>query len=149
MRFHPGLTGLKECTFISCVVISQIVIEHTLAGLLNFFGRTDLEGAGFRKLAEEALSDGHISQKEFDDLNQLRRLRNPYSHSKPIMHRSCIMRRAAETGSHPLELFKEDAKTALAIVATLLSRRPFSLPDQEGSNETASTEPGGPADGGS
>ncbi len=55
--------------YVSCVIVSQIVIEHIIAGLLNLFDGTDLEGAGFQKLAEEALANGHISQEESDDLN--------------------------------------------------------------------------------
>jgi hypothetical protein len=78
--------------YISCVVISQIVIEHILAGLLNMFDRTDLEGAGFQKLTQAAFADGYISQEEFAGLNQLRQLRNPYTHSRPIMHQTCFIR---------------------------------------------------------
>jgi hypothetical protein len=133
--------------YVSCVVVSQIVIEHILAGLFNLSNRSDLEGAGFQKLTKEAIADGYISQREFDDLDRLRRLRNPYTHSRPIMHPRCVMRRAVETGDHPLELFKQDAETALAVVAALLSRRPFPFSDEKHSDERAGIEPGAPADG--
>jgi hypothetical protein len=35
--------------FISCVVVAQIVIEHTLARMLSLAGRNDLERASFQK----------------------------------------------------------------------------------------------------
>jgi hypothetical protein len=114
--------------------VSQIVIEHILAGLFDMFNRPDMEGAGFQKLTEAALLDGYISQEEFDGLDQLRRLRNPYTHSKPIMHETCIIRRSAETGFHPTELFQRDAEAALAVVSRLLSRHPFSFPDDKASD---------------
>jgi hypothetical protein len=127
--------------YVSCVVVSQIIIEHVLAGLFEMANRADLEGAGFQKLTEEALADGYISQEEFDGLDQLRRLRNPYTHSKPIMHQSCFIRRAAETGNRPGELFKQDAETALAVVSRLLSRYPFSLSDEAAPDEGQDAEP--------
>lgn len=116
--------------YISCVVVSQVVIEHVLAGLFEMAGRTDLEGAGFQKLTKEALAAGFISQVESDGLDHLRQLRNPYAHSKPVMHQSCFIRRAAETGSPPSELFKQDAETSLAVISRLLSRYPFSMSDE-------------------
>jgi hypothetical protein len=116
--------------YVSCVVVSQIVIEHILAGLFEMFGRQGMDGAGFQRLVEAALHDGFISQDEYASLDQLRRLRNPYTHSKPIMHETGFIRRSAETGSHPEELFQQDAELALTAVSRLLKRRPFSFPDE-------------------
>lgn len=121
--------------YISTVVVSQIVVEHILAGIFDLVGRTDMQGVGFQKLTEQALVDGYISEQEHSDLNRLRQLRNPYSHSKPMMHETCFMRRAAETDNHHVELFKQDAEAALTIIARILSRQPFSFesepPDAE------------------
>jgi hypothetical protein len=117
--------------YISCVVVSQIIVEHLLAGMLEMMAnRSDLEGAGFHTLINEGLAAGLISQDEFDGLDQLRRLRNPYTHTKPIMHQSCFIRRAAESGSHPADLFKQDAEVALTVVSGLLSRYPFYFTDE-------------------
>jgi hypothetical protein len=119
--------------YVSCVVVSQIVIEHILAGMFEMADRTDMEGAGFQKLTEAALVDGYISQEELDGLDKLRRLRNPYTHSKPIMHQTCFIRRAPESGFHPTELFKQDAEAALTVVSVLLSRHPFRFSADTGS----------------
>ena len=116
--------------YISCVVVSQIIIEHLLAGMFSMTGREDLEGAGFQKLITEALAAELISQEEFEELDHLRNLRNPYTHSKPMMHQSCFVRRAAEANVHPFDLFKQDAETALDIVSGLLLRYPFSVSDE-------------------
>ena len=77
-------------------------------------------------------SRGLISQEEFDDFERLRRIRNPYTHSKPFMGESCIVRWSAESGLPPHELFKEDAQKALAIVIKVLSRQPFAFPSEQG-----------------
>jgi hypothetical protein len=81
-------------------------------------------------LSEAALAEGLISQDEFDDFDRLRKIRNPYTHSKPFMSESCIVRRSAESGHAPQELFKEDAETVLSIVIKVLSRLPFAFPSE-------------------
>ena len=115
--------------YVSCVVVSQIVIEHIIAGMFSLFGRDDLEGVGFQKLTTEAVAVGFISQEEFEDLERLRRRRNPYTHSKPVMHPNGLIRRAVEANTHPVELFKLDAEAALRAVSRMLSRQPFSFAD--------------------
>lgn len=133
--------------YVSCVVVSQIVLEHILAGMFSLYGRDDLEGAGFQKLTTEGLAAGFISLEEFEELERLRRLRNPYTHSKPIMHPSCFVRRAAESNTHPAELFKQDAEAALMAVSAMLSRQPFSSPDTT-PDEQQDAKPGATTDGG-
>jgi hypothetical protein len=145
MLFHGGVVSatafeeMRVCylngLFVSCVVVAQIVIEHTLAHMLDLAGRSELEGAGFKKLAEESLKERLLSQDEFDAMDELRKLRNPYTHSKPLMHDSCFVRRSKETGSHPLDLFKEDAEKAVIAVFGLLSRQPFSFYSEEDDSE--------------
>ncbi len=114
--------------YVSCILAAQVVLEHLFAGVLEWNGRVNLDGAGFKALSEAALAEGVISQDEFDDFERLRRIRNPYTHSKPFMGESCIIRRSAESGRAPHELFKEDGQKALTIVANVLSRQPFAFP---------------------
>jgi hypothetical protein len=114
--------------YISCTLAAQVVLEHLFAALLEWNGREDLDGLGFKALSEEALAESLISQNEFDDFESLRRIRNPYTHSKPFMGESCIVRRSAESRLAPHELFKEDAEKALTIVIKVLSRQPFAFP---------------------
>ena len=64
MLFHGGVVSvaafeeMRLCylngLFVSCVVVAQIVIEHTLAHMLSMANRDDLERASFQKLLEEA-----------------------------------------------------------------------------------------------
>jgi hypothetical protein len=114
--------------YISCTLAAQVVLEHLFTAFLEWNGRNDLDGAGFKALSEAALAEGLISQSEFNDFERLRRIRNPYTHSKPFMGESCVIRRSAESGLPPHEVFKEDAQKALAIVIKVFSRQPFALP---------------------
>src|SRR5947208_14684884 len=66
--------------YISCTLAAQVVLEHLFAAFLEWNGRDDLDGAGFKALSEAALGEGLISQNEFDDFERLRRIRNPYTH---------------------------------------------------------------------
>ena len=54
--FEEARLSFLNGLFIGCVLLSQIVIEHFLAGLFRMGGRDDLEGVGFYKLINEALS---------------------------------------------------------------------------------------------
>ena len=87
--------------YISCTLAAQVVLEHLFAAFLEWNGRDDLDGAGFKALSEAALAEGLISQNEFDDFDRLRRIRNPYTHSKPFMGESCIVRRQHLPASGP------------------------------------------------
>lgn len=114
-------------SYISCVLAAQVVLEHMLAALLEWKDRDDLDGVGFARLCDAALSDKLISQGEYDTFNALRRLRNPYTHSQPLMGPTCIIRRVAETRLPPEEVFKADAESALAAVIGFVSRTPFAV----------------------
>ena len=113
-------------SYISCVLAAQVVLEHMLAALLE---ETDCDpaGFGFAKLCDAALNEDLISQPEFDRFNVLRRLRNPYTHSQPLMGRSCIIRRVAESMVSPQDIFKADAESALETVIEFISRPPFAV----------------------
>jgi len=114
--------------YISCTLAAQVVLEHLFAAFLEWNGREDLDGKGFKALSEAALAEGLISQDEFAGFEMLRGIRNPYTHKKPFMGESCIIRRSAQSGLDPDEVFKGDAQNALAIVIKVLSREPFAVP---------------------
>jgi hypothetical protein len=113
--------------YLSCVLAAQVVLEHELTGLLDWIEKYDLDGTGFLRLCEAALSEEIITQQEFAEFDRLRKVRNPYTHSKAFMGRSCIIRRSAENCCAPEDLFKADAEMALRTVIRLFSRPPFAL----------------------
>lgn len=108
--------------FIAVVLLSQIVLEHTLAGLFQMEGRNDLNRAGFRKLLDEAINTDYISQQEYDVFNAVRKLRNPYVHYRAPMDSEHIGHRIVESNLTPFEIFETDAQVALKAVFRLLNR---------------------------
>ena len=114
--------------FIGCILLSQVVLEHILDGLFKMAGRDDLERAGFQLLTREALSEGYISQNEYDAFNLLRDRRNPYVHPRDPMDKKEFVRRMVMENKAAEMLFEEDARMAIQTIFRLLSRYPFAFP---------------------
>jgi len=49
--------------FIATTLLSQVVLEHMLAGLFHSAGRDDLKGSGFKRLMKEAVKEGIINDR--------------------------------------------------------------------------------------
>jgi HEPN domain-containing protein len=111
--------------FIACVLLSQVVLEHVLAGALKMAGRDDLERAGFEKLLREALSEGIISGEEFEAFDSLRERRNPYVHSRHPTDAGGLVRRMTAEDRELEELFETDARLAVQTMFRLLKRGPY------------------------
>jgi len=113
--------------FIACVVLTQIVLEHLLAGLFRIAGRDDIAGAGFGRILREAYSERFISSAEFDKFNSLRAKRNPYSHSHKPLTPNSIEVRMLKANTPYEEIMEQDAREALQMLFGILQRKPFAL----------------------
>lgn len=113
--------------FIACVVLTQMVLEHMLAGLFRIAGRDDIADAGFRRLLEEAQTESFISSVEFDKFEGLRKLRNPYSHSRRPLADDSIEMRMLKANAPYEEIVENDASEALQMLFSILQRKPFSF----------------------
>jgi hypothetical protein len=81
-----------------------------------------------------AVSEGLLSPDELELLRQLRHLRNPDAHTRPLNDSKCVIRVARERQTAPERLFEEDARKAMGIVMWLLSRSPLAY-SQPGGDE--------------
>jgi hypothetical protein len=113
--------------FIACVVLTQMVLEHLLAGLFRIAGRDDIAGAGFGRLLWEAQAERFISTSEFEKFNLLRERRNPYSHSRKPLAPNSIERRMLQANAPYEEIMENDAREALQMLFGILQRKPFAL----------------------
>lgn len=114
--------------FIGCVLLAQVVLEHILDGLFNMEGCDDLEKAGFQLLTREALSQGYISQNEYEAFNSLRNRRNPYVHPRDPKDKKWFGRRMVMENKAAEMIFEDDARVAIHTIFRLLSRYPFAFP---------------------
>lgn len=113
--------------FIACVVLTQMVLEHLLAGIFRIIGRDDIAYTGFARLLREAHAERIISTTEFKKFNLLRERRNPYSHSRRPLASDSIEVRALNANTHYEDIIEKDAREALQMLFGILQRKPFAL----------------------
>jgi hypothetical protein len=111
--------------YLGCVLLCQLTLEHMLAGYLHMGGK-DILRKGFRYALRRACEVGMISNEEYDELDQLRKWRDIYTHFRnPIeLH---IAKRTVQGNTGFPDKLKDDANTMLSLMISILARRPFSL----------------------
>ena len=114
--------------FLACVMLAQAVIEHMFAGWFELHGRTSVAREGLLKMAETALFERRISQQDFQQIDDLRDLRNLLTHEKPASHPKDFFTRAAQQNRPFSGLTKDDAEKALQTVLHTVSFDMFRFP---------------------
>ncbi|MBU1260517.1 MAG: hypothetical protein KJ757_01560 [Planctomycetes bacterium] len=124
----PAMFALHEMThsfvvgdFMTTILLAQVFIEHTLGGSFIMAGDDDTATGGFAKLIKECVSDASITSVLAEKLDELRRMRNPYTHPNPgVTPRSHMGRIMEQEIYNPEELAEKDARTALRTVVDFL-----------------------------
>jgi hypothetical protein len=130
--FPGGLTSkylfeeIRYCfvygQFLATIVLGLSYIERTLASLFYASGRNDLERASITTLLREALNCGWINQIEFDNLQRVRKIRNPITHFRRPGYDDTIEYRAVIENKLPYTVVEEDAQHVLGTVLHLLGK---------------------------
>ncbi len=107
--------------FIACVILCQIVLEHTLCAFFALEGRDDLRRASFQRLLQEAVPR-YLNDAERDAFDSVRPIRNSYVHGGDERAVLELGRRAEQQGSTMIEMLEQNARVALSAVARLLRR---------------------------
>ncbi len=113
--------------FIACVVLTQIVLEHILAGLFRMFGQDKIADSGFKLLLGKARAERFISQDEFEKFNSIRERRNPYIHNRRPLAPNSIETRMLQANAPYEEIVEHDAREALQMLFGIMQRKPFAL----------------------
>jgi len=108
--------------FLATIVLGMAYIEHTLAGLFYAAGRNDLERASVARLLQEAVDCGWLAERESDDLEHARRVRNPVSHFRRPLHTDSVEWRGVTQRQLPYAIIEEDARHVMEAALRLLSR---------------------------
>lgn len=140
VAFEESRQAFLHGLFVSCTIMSQVSLEHMLAGLFRMAGRDDLDGASFGTLLREALNCHYLSIDEFALFDRLRVLRNPYVHSRPPLHRTSVERRALELDVSVDDVVVEDAELAITALLRLCRRPPFSIAE-DGRGDSREDQP--------
>ena len=132
LQFHGGqityylFEEAKYCfvygQYIASIVLGLSYIEHMLTAIFYGAGRDDLERANISNLLKEALNNKLINQAEFDDLQSLRKKRNPIMHFRKPSHKDTVEYKAMKENKHPYTLIEDDAKFVMKIVMRIADK---------------------------
>jgi hypothetical protein len=108
--------------FLATIVLGLSYIEHTLASQFYAAGYNNLERANISTLLKEALTYGWIDQKEFDNLQHAREIRNPVTHFRRPGYDDTIEYRAVLENELPYNIIEEDARYVMETALHLLGK---------------------------
>jgi len=95
--------------FLASIILGLSFIEQSLAAQFYASGRDDLERANLSKLLQEARSNNWISESEFINLEQARKIRNPITHFRRPGYVDTIEWRSVEDNNPPYQIIEKDA----------------------------------------
>jgi hypothetical protein len=124
----PAMFALDELkrsyaygNFMATVLLAQSFIEQSLGGSYILSGVDEVAQKGFASLVAAARDDGQITEKLANDLDRLRRMRNPYIHNTGGTGPRSYMGRLKDADFvAPEDLVVEDAKFAIRCVVNFL-----------------------------
>jgi hypothetical protein len=108
--------------YLATIVLGFAYIEVTLAAKFYAAGRNDLERAGIATLLNEARDRGFLSEDEVDDLDRIRRTRNPVAHFRRPGNEESIEWRSVVESDHPYDLLERDAQAVIRAAMKALAR---------------------------
>ena len=108
--------------FLATIVLGLAHIERTLAAKFYASGRNDLERAGLAVLLREADEAGILTAIEVDQIDRIRRVRNPVTHFRRPLDDDSIEFRSVTEDDPPYELLESDARTVVQTAMSSLAR---------------------------
>jgi hypothetical protein len=108
--------------FLATIMLGLGYIEHTLAGKFFAQGRNDLERAGIATLLREARDGGMLSDDEADQLDRIRRTRNPVTHFRRPLADDSIELRSVQESEHWYEVLERDAQAVVRAAMKVLRK---------------------------
>jgi hypothetical protein len=120
--YQEAIVCYLDACFIACVVLCQIVLEHSLAGVFQLSGEEGLDGAGFFRLLRQAERVGMFTKDEVRAFDEVRKLRNEYTHGK-VGGMAWLLRRGSKHTS-TFDALEEDATQALRALGRIIREEP-------------------------
>lgn len=106
--------------FMATIFLCQTFAEHSLAGPFALGGDDEHVERGMKHLIDESLKRKAISSDLAARLNELREMRNPYTHPRILQKKQSLLDRVVKTKKEPWSMAEADAKTAIQIVVDFL-----------------------------
>jgi len=111
--------------FLAATMAGLAYIEWTLAAKHFMAGRDDLERAAISVLLREAQDSGLLTAGEVEDLDRLRRARNPVAHFRRPLAGDSVEMRALKDEEHPYEVLEKDARAVVLAAMNLVRKGMF------------------------
>lgn len=130
--FREARTCYLNGELIACVLVTQAALEDLLRHLFRMAGDDAVaDHSTFHGLIQRSLSERFIWPEEAKCMDRLRKRRNPYVHTKGLMHADGFARRiqASDFTKDEWDIMREDAEAAIRCLFALLRRRPFGFHD--------------------
>lgn len=116
-------------TFVACVLIVQAALEDILRNFCFIVPHGyKSKKSRFEDIINDVLEKGGISKEEAESIHEVRKLRNPYAHTKGMMHPRSFLRRIQKSNfkKDEWDLMKGDAEKAIICLFNFIERFPFS-----------------------
>ena len=108
--------------FLATIVLGFAYIERTLASKFYAAGRDDLERSGIAMLLREADDAGILDEGEADELDRIRRTRNPVTHFRRPLSDDSVEYRSLLDNDNPYEVLERDARTVVCAAMKTLEK---------------------------
>ena len=112
--FEEARRAFVNGELVGTILLVQAFIEHWLGGQLC--GKIKKENPGLDDILKHLRSEGRVNKWLIDQVDALRKLRNPFVHPKPFDHTHNLSRKMAAEHKSPDEILDKAAKEALAIM---------------------------------
>ncbi|MCF9126266.1 hypothetical protein J8A01_23180 [Vibrio parahaemolyticus] len=126
LAFHELANSYVNGNYMAVVLLCQAFIEHSLSGEFIMRGQNTIAESSFKKILESAKGAEIISEALFEQLEVLRKIRNPYVHAKAGLKNGSLAKKLIDGRFESAEdLAKSDALKSLGILKSFVHQNVF------------------------
>lgn len=103
--------------FLSCICLAQIFFENTLSSTFCINGEDEIAEASFARVLNECRINNVISEDFADKLDNLRKIRNSYTHFHVGLNKRGFLKRMLDSSTPPNDLLIKDAWFAVKLIS--------------------------------
>ncbi len=108
--------------FLATIVLGMAYLERILAAKFYAAGRDDLERASIANLLNEAYNASILNKDEVDELDRIRRTRNPITHFRRPLADDSVEYRSLLENDVPYEVLERDAEAVVRAAMKALGK---------------------------
>ena len=125
MAFDEARLTYLNGLYVSCILITEAIIEQSFAGMFYAAGNNEVAKHGYRKVIEKAYRENWIDDEDYRTLVSINTRRNSLVHFRSPGDNRHPMYQATSEGKDFWDMVQDDAKTILSVLFRMLARSPF------------------------